>query len=462
MFKSIKTRLFIWLITSFTVIMAVLGLFLFNRLDNTVLEMVDHLLSDKAEILKSLVHVEEGEVEFEISEVTGGDYSIIKSGHYFELIDDRGNILVKSKSLGDSTLTEVKGRGSYATTGPAGEPIRLLIEGFSVNNEKFLIYIAEGITAELNLLRSFKLFLFTVLPLTILVSGVGSIAIAWFSLRPLASFSSQVGTITEKRLHERVDAKGVDAELKALASSFNETMDRLEKAFQAQRDFLSDASHELRTPTSVIKSTVDVTLRRERPVEEYREALETIKTATERMGGLIDRLLRLSRLDAEQLKFKKENVNLKDVLEITLKTISPLAQEREIRVNAEKIENIFIAGDKDQLVELFLSILDNSIKYNKLNGSVTVSMARSGEWAITRVTDTGIGIASEALDKVFDRFYRADLSRGEIAGTGLGLPIAKEIAESHGGRIEVESGVGKGTTFTVYLPAATFPNLPQP
>lgn len=244
----------------------------------------------------------------------------------------------------------------------------------------------------------------------------------------------------------------VDAELKALASSFNETMDRLEKAFQAQRDFLSDASHELRTPTSVIKSTVDVTLRRERPVEEYREALETIKTATERMGGLIDRLLRLSRIDAEQAKYKNENVSLKDVLEITLKSISPLAQEREIMVNAEKIEEIVIAGDKDQLVELFLSILDNSIKYNRPNGSVTVSMARSGEWAITRITDTGIGIAPEALDKVFDRFYRADLSRGEIPGTGLGLPIAKGIAESHGGRIEVESKVGKGTTFSISLP----------
>lgn len=452
MFKSIKKRLFIWLITSFTVIMAILGIFLYNRLDVIVMDSVDHLLSDKSEILKGLVHVEKGEVEFEISEVTAGDYSIKNSGHYFELIDVTGDPLVKSKSLGNFTLTAIRVAGIHTTTGPAGEPVRLLIEEFSVNNERFLIYVAEGITADINLLRSFKLFLSIVFPLAILISGLGSIVVAWLSLRPLASFSSQIGTITEKRLHQRVDAKLVDAELKALASSFNETMDRLEKAFQAQRDFLSDASHELRTPTSVIKSTVDVTLRRERPVEEYREALETIKTATERMGGLIDRLLRLSRLDAEQAKFKNEKVSLKDILEITLKTISPLAQEREIKVNAEKIEEIVIAGDKDQLVELFLSILDNSIKYNMPNGSVTVSMGRPGEWAITRITDTGIGIAPEALDKVFDRFYRADLSRGEVPGTGLGLPIAKGIAESHGGRIEVESEVGEGTTFSIYLP----------
>lgn len=452
MFKSIKTRLFIWLIASFTVIMAVLGIFLYNRLDVIVMDSVDHLLSDKSEILKGLVHVEKREVEFEISEVTAGDYSIKNSGHYFELIDVTGGPLVKSKSLGNFTLTAIRVAGIHTTTGPAGEPIRLLIEEFGVNNERFLIYVAEGITADINLLRSFKLFLSIVFPLAILISGLGSIVIVWLSLRPLASFSSQIGRITEKRLHERVDAKLVDAELKALASSFNETMDRLEKAFQAQRDFLSDASHELRTPTSVIKSTVDVTLRRARPVEEYREALETIKTATERMGGLIDRLLRLSRLDAEA-GLKKEEVSLKDVLEITLTTISPLAQEREIKVNAEKIEEIVIAGDKEQLVELFLSILDNSIKYNRPNGSVTVSMARSGEWAVIKITDTGIGIAPDALDKVFDRFYRADLSRGEIPGTGLGLPIAKGIAESHGGRIEVESRVGEGSTFSIYLPA---------
>ncbi|MEK7850902.1 MAG: HAMP domain-containing sensor histidine kinase, partial [Deltaproteobacteria bacterium] len=334
--------------------------------------------------------------------------------------------------------------------------VRLLVHGFLTSgNERLFLYVAEGIKEELDLLRSFRVFLLIVFPLAILLTGIGSIVIVQLSVKPLTSFSRQIGLITEKRLHERVDSHGVDAELKELASSFNDTLDRLEKAFQAQRDFLSDASHELRTPTAVIKSTADVTLRRERTIAEYTEAMKTVKDASERMGGLIDRLLKLSRLDAELAKFKNEKVSLKDVLDITLKTISPLAQERDIKVNAEKIEEIVIAGDKEQLIELFLSILDNSIKYNRPNGSVTVSMVRSREWAITRITDTGVGIASEALDKVFDRFYRADLSRGETAGTGLGLPIAKGIAESHGGRIEVESRVGEGSAFTVYLPLTT-------
>lgn len=456
MFKSIKTRLFIWLIAFFALITAALGVFLYNRLDFIVIEMVDHLLSDKAELFKGLVHVEKGEVEFEISDVTAGDYSIKNSGHYFELADEKGDSLVRSKSLGNFSFIK-SGRspqksGYFMEAGPAGEPVRLLAHPFHpTGNETLTLYVAEGITKELNLLRSFKIFLLTVFPVTIILSGLGSILIVWLSLRPLASFSHQIGRITEKRLHERVDSKGVDSELKELASSFNETMDRLEKAFQAQRDFLSDASHELRTPTSVIKSTVDVTLRRERPAEEYREALGTVKMASERMGGLIDRLLRLSRLDAEAI-LKKEKVNLRDVLDIALKSISPLAEERGIKVDMEKIEDMPVTGDREQLVELFLSILDNSIKYNRPNGSVTVSMTRSGEWAITRITDTGIGIAPEAIDKVFDRFYRADMSRGETPGTGLGLPIAKGIAESQGGRIEVESEVGKGSTFIVYLP----------
>lgn len=457
MLRSIKTRLLLWLLSALAVIMISLGLFLYNRLDIIVIEMVDHLLSDKAELLKGLVHEHNGEIEFEISDVTLGDYSIKDSGHYFELADAEGKTLVKSTSLGDYSFAgshSPKDTGFFTERGPSPESVRLFVHEFlTFENERFILYVAEELGEELDLLRTFKVFLLIVFPLTILLTGVGSILIVQLSLRPLTSFSQQIGLITEKRLHERVDSQGVDSELKYLASSFNVTMNRLEKAFQAQRDFLSDASHELRTPTAVIKSTVDVTLRRERSGVEYREALETVKDAAERMGGLIDRLLKLSRLDAEQSE-KKERVNLKDILKTALKTITPLAEAQEIDMYTERAEDVTVEGDKDQLVELFLSILDNSIKYNRPKGSVSLSLARLDNWAVIKVADTGIGIAPEALGKVFERFYREDMSRGEIPGTGLGLPIAKGIAESHGGRIVVESRVGEGSTFTVYLPLA--------
>lgn len=452
MFNSIKTRLFIWLISSFAVILTTLGFFLYNRLDSIVRDMVDHLLADKSEILKGLIHVEKGEVEFEISEVTAGDYSVKNSGHYFEVIDGSGISLVKSKSLCGSTLSSVNTTGFFNTKGPGGEPIRLLVEELNVGDKRLLIYVAEGIKAELNLLRSFRTFLLFTFPVTILFLGIGSVVITWSSLKPLSSFSQQIGRITEKRLHDRVDSQGVEAELKGLASSFNETMDRLEKAFQAQRDFLSDASHELRTPVSVIKTATDVTLRRERSIEEYREALGTVKASAERMGGLIDRLLRLSRFDAEQAGPKRERVRLKDVLGTTLKAIYPLAEEKGMKIVMGKMEDLSVKGDRDQLSELFLSIIDNAIKYNREKGSVNISLTCSDKWAVVKVADSGIGIAPDVLNKVFDRFYRADMSRSEIPGTGLGLPIAKGIAESHGGRIEVESEIDKGTTFLIYIP----------
>ena len=374
MFKSIKTRLFIWLITFFALIMALLGLFLERHLDTIVLDMTDHLLSDKAEILRSLVHVEEGEIEFEISEVTSGDYSIKHSGHYFELADEKGSDLVRSKSLGYFTFVrsgQDASSGYHTASGPAGEPVRLLVHVFHpAENETLTLYVAEGIAKELDLLRSFKIFLVTVFPATIIISGLGSIIIAWFALRPLASFSRQIGRITEKRLHERVDAKGVDAELKELASSFNETMDRLEKAFQAQKEFLSDASHELRTPVTVIRSAAQLALRKERSVDEYKDALESVKTASERMGRLVDKLLRLSRLDAGQISFKEEKLNLKKIAENAIGIIAPLAKEREITINMDGADEVIVEGDEEQLTELVLSILDNSIKYNKPKGSV--------------------------------------------------------------------------------------------
>lgn len=459
MFKSIKTRLLIWLITSFAVTMTVLGFFLFNRLDIIVMDMVDHLLSDKSEILEGLVHAEKGEIEFEISDITAGDYAIINSGHYFEITDDKGNSLVKSKSLGTAGFTSLKKdfhkTGFYMETGPAREPVRLFIRSFRpVGGETLFVFLAEEIRAELHLLSSFKVFLMFILPMTVLISAIGSIIIIRLSLKPLSSFSKQIGRITEKRLHERVDSIGVDAELKELAASFNETMERLEKAFDAQRDFLSNASHELRTPTTVIRASAQLALRKERPVEEYREALETVKSAAERMGGLIDRLLKLSRLDADVAGVNKGSLSLRDLLQTAVKAATPLAEDREVRVYLEESEDITVEGDKDQLLELFLCIIDNAVKYNKPDGMVNLSMAVSDGWAITRITDAGIGISPENLDKIFDRFYRADMSRGEIPGTGLGLPIAKGIAESHGGRIEVESKVGKGTTFFVYLPTS--------
>ncbi|MBI4745346.1 MAG: HAMP domain-containing histidine kinase [Deltaproteobacteria bacterium] len=454
MFRSIKTRLIIFLIPVFAVIVTGLGFFLYNRLDNIVMEMVDHLLSGKADLMKGLVHSDHGDIEFEISHVTFGDYSINASGHYFEIADTKGNSLVKSISLGDHTLTGSRypeNTGYFMGTGPHQEPLRLFIEEFQVLGEKFVIYVGEEIREELALLKNFRIFLLTVFPMTIIIIAIGSMIVIQVSLSPLSSFSRQIGLITEKRLHERIYSQGGDAELQNIAYSFNETMSRLEKAFQAQKDFLSDASHELRTPTAVIKSAADVTLRRERSVVEYREALETVKYAAERMGGLIDRLLKLSRLEADQGQ-KKEMVGLKDILNTTLRTITPLAEAQGIDIYTEKAVDVTVDGDKDQLSELFLSILDNAIKYNRPNGKVSLSLAISDNWAVVKVEDTGIGIAPEALGKVFDRFYREDMSRGEIPGTGLGLPIAKGIAESHGGSIEVESEVGKGSAFTVYLP----------
>lgn len=456
MFKSIKIRLFIWLITFFAAIMAFLGFFLAKRLDSTVMNMTDHLLSDKAELLMGLVHAEKGEIVFEISDIAAGDYSIKHSGHYFELTDAKGVSLVRSKSLDGFSFLKSHAapkEGYFTETGPTLEPIRLFVHHFHPSgNERLTLFVAEGIRAELNLLKSFKVFLLVIFPMTILISGLCSIAIVWLSLRPLASFSRQIGTITEKKLDERVDAKGVDSELREIASSFNETMDRIEKAFQAQRDFLSDASHELRTPTTIIRTSAQLALRKERSVDEYKKAMETVKTASERMGGLVDRLLRLSRLDAELTGLKRVKLNLEDLLKTTLKTAMPMAEEREIGVYFERVEDITVEGDREQLIELFLSILDNAIKYNRPKGSVGLAMTKSDGWAVIRITDTGIGIAPEALDKVFDRFYRADTSRSETPGTGLGLPIAKGIAEAHGGRIEVESNVGKGTTFSIYLP----------
>ncbi|MBF8250567.1 MAG: sensor histidine kinase, HAMP, partial [Deltaproteobacteria bacterium] len=251
MIRSIKTRLIIFLIPVFAVIVTGLGFFLYNRLDTIVMEMVDQVLLGKADLIKGLVHSDHGEIEFEMYHVTIGDYSITASGHYFEVADTKGNSLVKSISLGEHTLNGSRYPEKiryFMGTGPYQEPLRLFIEEFQVLGDTYVIYVGEEIRKELALLKAFRIFLLTVFPVAILIVAIISMIVIQVSLRPLASFSRQIGLITEKRLHERIDSRGVDSELKEITLSFNETMNRLEKAFQAQRVFLSDVSHELRTP----------------------------------------------------------------------------------------------------------------------------------------------------------------------------------------------------------------------
>ena len=296
--------------------------------------------------------------------------------------------------------------------------------------------------------------------LTIAGLGVFATGLAggwWLSsraVRPIQGMSEALARINARRLSERIDLDGIDAELAGLAGMLNEMLGRLEVSFEQQARFTADASHELRTPLSVILAHIELALARPRSTNEYREALTTCARAAGRMKAMVDDLLTLARADVGQLELKDEPVDLAAIAEETVEMLQTLADRRSVTIVFEGGPAV-VAGDPGRLGQVAVNLLTNAILYNRPGGRVAVSTALKDGEAVLTVSDTGVGIPESDLPMLFQRFYRADPARSrEHGGSGLGLAICRSIVEAHGGRIDVASRSGEGTTVIVRLPAA--------
>ncbi len=279
----------------------------------------------------------------------------------------------------------------------------------------------------------------------------------WLSsraVRPIQGMSEALAQINARRLSERIDVEGIDSELAGLAEMLNEMLGRLEISFEQQARFTADASHELRTPLSVILAHIELALSRPRSIDEYREALTTCARAAGRMKAMVDDLLTLARADVGQLELKAEPVDLAAIAEESVEMLQTLADRRGVTILLEGDEAI-VKGDSGRLGQVAVNLLTNAILYNRPGGRVAVSTALEDGEAVLIVTDTGVGILESDLPMLYQRFYRADPARSrEHGGSGLGLAICRSIVEAHGGRIEVASRSGEGTTVNVRLPTA--------
>jgi len=243
-------------------------------------------------------------------------------------------------------------------------------------------------------------------------------------------------------------------EVQALALTFNEMLASLEETLNRQRRFVSDASHELRTPVAVIRSKTDLALQQPGELDEYLILLRQINGESERLGHLISDLLVLARADEGKTQFEMELVPLHLLAEAVVANAEPLALERGVELRVEAAEPAVVRGDEARLIQVIMNLLDNAIRYTNAGGSVVLSISCTPEGAMLTVRDTGIGIQPEHLPHIFDRFYRVDSARTHKAegNNGLGLAIVAWIVRVHHGTIDVESQPGHGSTFTVTLP----------
>jgi two-component system OmpR family sensor kinase len=302
--------------------------------------------------------------------------------------------------------------------------------------------------------------LLVVFPIIVLVSIAASYVIAGRAIEPVEMLINEVEAITDGRsLHRRLPSDLGNEELSRLGTTLNAMIARLETSFGALRRFTADASHELKTPLTVLRADVERAMHPNAAGSEAMQALEEALQETTRMADLVDSLLTLARADEGRFDLHREPIPLGPLVRDVYETAVILGEHAELDVSMSVLEEGVVDGDARRLRQLFLNLITNAIKYTPRGGKVELSLSQrvGGEIAFT-VRDSGIGISAADLGHVFDRFWRADRARSrgsERGGFGLGLAISQWIAQAHGGRITVQSRLGRGSVFTVTLPLLT-------
>ncbi|MBQ2275577.1 MAG: HAMP domain-containing sensor histidine kinase [Lachnospiraceae bacterium] len=285
---------------------------------------------------------------------------------------------------------------------------------------------------------------------------VCSIVAIWLSnllTKQLKVFVEAIHRIADGHMDETIKLKGY-TEIKDMADAFNEILNKLNTLENSRQEFVSNVSHELKTPITSIKVLADSLLAQEdAPAEMYREFMEDIVDEIDRENDIINDLLSLVKMDKKASDLNIETINVNELLELLLKRLRPLAAKRNIEIVYESFRPVNAEIDKVKLSLAFSNLIENAIKYNKDDGWVRVSLNADHKFFYVKVTDSGIGIPEDCQDQVFERFYRVDKARSrETGGTGLGLSITRNAILMHKGAIKVHSKEGEGTTFTVRLP----------
>ncbi len=460
--NSIATRLFLWLFYSGLAALVIGGSGLYLEARDIIFSALDRKLISDMEIFTGLLHIEDGELEFEMAEATTGIFSIPRSGHYYQVqIDGRRH--VDSVSLAGERLElssdqldmqdTARHLEVYTTVGPAGEPLRAMARTLIMSGHSTRIIVAHSMEDSITTMHRFGNMLLAFGAIgTLLMACVGW-AISRRAVIPLRNFSDRINQISEQTLDWRIDVKRQARELGNLADAFNRMLDRLQKSMSAREELLSNVSHELKTPVTVIRTHCDVYLHKERPSAEYVEALGIIRETADAMGHKIRRLLAMAQTDADLMHGSGvRSLVLDECLRKARVTIEPLAREHRVEISERITPGLKILGHEERLVEAFSNLLENAVKYNQRGGTVTIFADKRVDQVQIRIVDSGCGIGPGEIDQVFKRFYRGS-GAGQTEGTGLGLFLVKKIIEANRGRIEVDSRKETGTTFTVSLPS---------
>lgn len=372
---------------------------------------------------------------------------------YIQVEDRKGAIIYRSFSLGTDSLvtpdTVVLNETLLTTLQLNSAPVRTAI----TKDKNFTIYVGYPLAELRGALENLYSIFLILIPIALIVSVIGGFYLANKSLHPVTEVTGRARRITAENLDQSIPVRNPKDEIGRLTITINDMIRRLHDSFAQTRQFSADASHELRTPLTIIRGEMELVLRSNKSPEEYRRVIASALEEILRLTSIIDNLLLFARADQGTYEMQLGEVDLTELADELYEDGEVLAEPKHIKVTFTKGAPVVMVGDRIRLRQLFLNLLDNAIKYTPDGGEVSLRVSRENGTALFSVRDTGIGIPAGEIERVFDRFYRVEKARSrEMGGSGLGLSIARWIAELHRGRIHVESTPNKGSTFTVELP----------
>lgn len=446
---SIRLRVTLWFTGLMTILACLVLVFLYLAGHYTVRSMMQERLVNIVESTLDKIEYDDGELELD------DDMDFFVSGVYRSIYDAEGWLLYGRipadysgvQAFSDGTLQRYDdGDNSWYLY-----DIKYEVEGYGS------VWVRGILSAESANSAFSSLFTLArvALPILVLLAAFGGYFLihrAFLPVRHITASAEQISSGND--LSRRIALGEGRDEIYQLAATVDRMLDRLEDSFAREKQFTSDASHELRTPLSVILSQCDYSLSRVQSEEEYVQALETIQEQGKKMFALISQLLTLARADRGQDKLLLETIDLSHLTEIIAMQTEEAAQEKGITVYTDIVPNLLIQGDETMLMRLLLNLMENGVKYGRPGGHLWVTLAAQEGQIRGTIRDDGIGISSEDLPKIWDRFYQADPSRSStVGGVGLGLPMVQYIVRAHGGTITAESQLGQGSCFTFFLPA---------
>lgn len=456
---SIGLRLTLWYLAIFAFAQLVFGAGMWFILRHHLYDLVDDGLEEQVDDLRNLLQAQGKDPSItKLQKEVNEAYALEHFGNYLEVRAENGELIYRSAFLEehapDLTAPPRGRRATFRNRRFEGKPFRFAVQTLDVDGRAYTI--AMGVPADdlMETLSLFRTYLWLFAPLLLLVAASGGY---WLSRRALAPVDELVRTahdISGANLKSRLQKLDTGDELQRLSDTLNEMLDRIETTFLRVTQFTADASHELRTPVSLMRTEAELALRRSRGEAEYKEALRQILLEAERTTALIEELLSIARADAGRETLNMQPVDLRHTLRQVLDGWRQVAAIRDLQFTANiDGPDSFVRGDETALRRVLDILLDNAFKYTPSPGSVHLSLAQNNESAVITVQDSGVGLANEDHSKIFERFYRVDQARSRApGGAGLGLSIAQWIVTQHRGSIAVESRLGGGATFRVQLP----------